>query len=179
MVDEAKLLMRLKNKDENSINQAIELYTPYISTVLYNMSGKSLSKEDTEEIIADVFISLWNNAERVNLEKGTLRSYIAASARNFAYKRFRKKITYTSLDEIDVPDEHSFEKACIDSDAVWRAVMSLGEPESEIFVRCYKYGERIRDIASATGLNISTVKSKLLRGKRRLKEILTNAEETL
>ena len=179
MVDEEKLLMQLKQRRHNSINRAIEIYTPYINTVLYNMAGKSLSAEDMEEIIADVFIMLWKNAEYINLEKGTLRAYLAVSAKNFAFKRLRKKNDYTSLDDIELADVRNFEKECTDSDAVWRAVMSLGEPDCEIFVRCYKYQERLKDIAQAMGLNTSTVKSKLSRGKRKLRKILMSAEESL
>jgi len=179
MVDESKLLMQLTKRQKNSINQAIEIYTPYLSTVLYNMVGNGLPKEDIEEIVSDVFVMLWKNAEYINLEKGTLKSYMAVSTRNFALKRLRKKNDFTSLDEIEVPDSCDFEKDCVNSDAVWKAVMSLGEPDNEIFVRCYKYQEKLRDIAKATGLKVSTVKSKLLRGKRKLKKILMNAEESL
>ena len=57
--------------------------------------------------------------------------------------------------------------------------MELGEPDNEIFVRFYKFDEKLKDISLATGLNISTIKSKLSRGKRKLKKILLNAEETL
>lgn len=41
--------------------------------------------------------------------------------------------------------------------------MSLGEPDSEIFVRRYKFDEKIKDISKAMGLNISTVKTRLAR----------------
>ena len=92
MTDEAKLLMRLKNKERNSIAESIKVYTPYLSTVLYNMVGNRLPKEDIEEIVSDVFFTLWKNAEYIDLKKGTIRSYIAASARNFALKRLNKKM---------------------------------------------------------------------------------------
>ena len=42
MVDESKLLRQLKQKQGKSINQAIEIYTPYLSTVLFNMVGNGL-----------------------------------------------------------------------------------------------------------------------------------------
>lgn len=62
MTDEAELLQRLRNREKNSIDEAIQIYTPYLSTVLYHMAGNSLPKEDIEEIVADVFIVLWKNA---------------------------------------------------------------------------------------------------------------------
>ncbi len=176
MVDEAKLLRQLKRKQENSINQAIEIYTPYLSTVLFNMVGNRLPKEDIEEIISDVFVMLWKNAGYIDLEKGTIRSYISASARNFALKRLNKRKDYTNLDDIEIPVEDDF---TVDNNkSVWDAVMRLGEPDNEIFVRFYRYDEKLKDISKATGLNISTIKAKLLRGKRKLKKIL-NAEESL
>lgn len=44
MADEARLLGRLKKRERNSIDEAIEVYTPYLSTVLYNMVGNRLAK---------------------------------------------------------------------------------------------------------------------------------------
>ena len=44
MAEEEKLLMRLKNRKRNAIDEAIEVYTPYLSTVLYNMLGNRLPK---------------------------------------------------------------------------------------------------------------------------------------
>ena len=104
MVNEKKLLVRLKNKERNSINEAIEIYTPYLSTVLYNMVGNRLPKEDIEEIVSDVFITLWQNADYIDLRKGTIRSYIAAAARNFALKRLNKQTDYTCLDDVELSD---------------------------------------------------------------------------
>ena len=69
MVDESKLLVQLQKRQKNSINHAIEVYTPYLSTVLYNMVGNGLPKEDIEEIVSDVFVMLWKNAEYIDLKK--------------------------------------------------------------------------------------------------------------
>ena len=179
MVDEAKLLMRLKNKKRNSIEEAVEVYTPYLSTVLYNMVGNRLPKEDIEEIVSDVFVTLWKNAEYIDSGKGTIRSYIAAVARNFALKRLNKKRECTCLDDIEVSDEKSSAESGLKNSVIWDAVMSLGEPDNEIFVRYYKYDEKIKDISKAIGLNVSTVKTKLSRGKNKLKRILSDAEEML
>ncbi len=70
MAEEEKLLMRLKNGKRNAIDEAIAVYTPYLSTVLYNMLGNRLPKEDIEEILSDVFVTLWKNADTIDLEKG-------------------------------------------------------------------------------------------------------------
>lgn len=123
MEDEVKLLARLRNRERNSIDDAIEVYTPYLSTVLYNMVGNGLSKEDIEEIVSDVFVALWKNAERIDLQKGTIRSYIAAAARNFALKRLNKKTDYTNIDDIEIEDEAPSVEESAAGSAVWDAVM--------------------------------------------------------
>ena len=179
MADETRLLAQLKSKKRNSIDEAIEVYTPYLSTVLYNMAGNRLPKEDIEEIVSDVFVMLWKNAEYIDLEKGTVKSYIAAAARNFALKRLNKNKDHTTLDDLEIPDGAPLPEENSANSAVWDAVMSLGEPDNEIFVRYYKYGEKLQNISKATGINISTIKTKLSRGKRKLKKILSNAEEML
>ena len=126
MTDEAELLQRLRNREKNSIDEAIQIYTPYLSTVLYHMAGNSLPKEDIE----------------------------LSDGKNFIEENFHNNY-------------------------VWETVMSLGEPDSEIFVRRYKFDEKIKDISKAMGLNISTVKTRLSRGKRKLRKMLSNAEDRL
>ena len=179
MTDEAELLQRLRNREKNSIDEAIRIYTPYLSTVLYHMAGNSLPKEDIEAIVADVFVVLWKNAERIDLQKGTLRSYLAAVARNFALKRINRKTDHTVLEDIELSDGKDFIEENFHNNYVWETVMSLGEPDSEIFVRRYKFDEKIKDISKAMGLNISTVKTRLSRGKRKLRKMLSDAEEKL
>ena len=129
------------------------------------MAGNSLPKEDIEEIVADVFVVLWKNTGRIDLQKGTLRSYLAAVARNFALKRINRKMDHTSLEDIELSDGKNF--------------MEENFHNSEIFVRRYKFDEKIKDISKAMGLNISTVKTRLSRGKRKPRKMLSDAEEKL
>ena len=52
------------------------------------------------------------------------------------------------------------------------AVASLPEPEHSIFVRHYFLYQKTAEIAVAMDLNASTVRTKLLRGREKLKEFL-------
>ena len=125
MTDEAELLQRLRNREKNSIDEAIQIYTPYLSTVLYHMVGNSLPKEDIEEIVADVFVVLWKNAGRIDLQKGTLRSYLAAVARNFALKRINRKTDHTFLEDIELSDGKNFIEENFHNNYVWETVINL------------------------------------------------------
>ena len=171
MVDEAKLLRRLRAGDVRALEQAVTVYTPYLSTAIYRAVGGALSREDVEELLSDAFVCLWERAGGIDPEKGSLRSYLAAVARNGAYRRLRERRESVPLEEageVPAPPPEDL--------GVWDAVMSLGEPDAELFVRYYRYGQSVREIAAATGLKPGTVKSRLSRGRQKLKTILLNAE---
>lgn len=175
MADEAKLLQKLKNRDQRYLEHTIDLYTPYLSVVLYNYTGNNLPQQDVEEIISDVFVTLWKNADFIDLSKGSIRSYISKCAKNLALKRIMKNHESISIDDVEIA---SYEENK-DTDYIWSCVMELGEPDNEIFVRYYKYGEKLKDIAKAVDIPLSTVKTKLLRGKKKLRLKLTDTEELL
>ena len=53
------------------------------------------------------------------------------------------------------------------------ALDGLEQQTREVFLRYYYYNQPIREIALATGLSETAVKSRLLRGRKKLKEQLT------
>ena len=176
-MNETTLLKKLKQKRQSALDAAIELYTPYISVVLFNISGGRFSPEDIEEIVSDTFIALWKNAAGIDPEKGSVKSYLAGTARNLAAMRLRARaMDSVPIDENEISDCGGAAEELIKSDdakTLWRAVAALGETDCEIFVRYYKYGEKIKDISAAMSLNVSTVKTKLARGKKKLKKRLS------
>jgi len=56
---------------------------------------------------------------------------------------------------------------------VRQEVDSLPGPDREIFLRHYYYAQTVQEIARQMGLNESTIKTKLRRGRMKLKDILT------
>ena len=183
MADETQLLNKLKKKERGSLEKAIEIYTPFLAAIIFNMAGTSLSASDIEEIVSDAFISLWKSAAYIDLEKGSIKNYIGATAKNLARRKLQKQQPdYLPIDDMEIPMPDNTEKEVFENNAsefVWRQVMALGEPDNEIFVRYYKYGEKIRMIAGTMELNVSTIKTKLARGKKKLKKLLSDAEGLL
>lgn len=178
MADEAKLLRRLQNSTPGALERLIQLYTPYLSTVIYRAGGGALPQEDQEELMADVFIALWRNAAVLDPVRGSVRAYLAAAARNGVYKRLQGRSANLPLEELA---EHGLEPAWEDPDtlSLWDAVARLGEEDCEIFVRFYRYGQSLPEISAAMGMKLSTVKTRLSRGREKLKTMLSDAEDPL
>lgn len=175
MTNEDKLLLMLKHRKRGALEKAIDLYTPYVSVVVYNTAGAALMKEDVEEIISDVFIALWKNANTLDFTKGSLRAYLAATARNTAKNKLRSAKTSEELNENIISLSHEPAENAEEQERrelLLSLIKELGEPDSEIFLRYYWYEEKISYISAVTGVKAATVKTKLKRGREKLKKML-------
>lgn len=177
MTDEKQLLSGLKKQKRGSLEKIIDIYTPYVSVIIYNIIGTAMTVEDIEEAVADTFVALWRSASAIDENKGSIRSYLAAVARNCARKKLHGAKMHASLDEnitalsCSEPDKRAEEKEEITR--LIKLIKELGEPDAEIFLRHHIYGERISKISASTGICKSTITTKLHRGRTKLKEILT------
>ena len=170
---EAKALKELKNGSEEALAWFIDAYTPYVTTIIHNIIGSSMDVSDVEEAAADVFVALWQNAQKVHSVKG----YLGTVARNTAKNKFRQLGCDLPLeDQILIVDEltpeSQIEKKELNA-AVKRAVLGMPQPDREIFLRFYYYYQSLETIAEEMKLNLSTVKTKLRRGRLRLRSDLT------
>ncbi|MDF2984614.1 MAG: sigma-70 family polymerase sigma factor [Eubacterium sp.] len=175
MINEAKILANLREKKRGSLEKLIDIYTPYISVIVYNIIGRVMTNEDIEEVISDAFISLWKHADAIDSEKGSIRTYLGAIARNCAKNKLREVKTHAELDESIISEEIEPQeglKLKEDKRLLLDLITQLGEPDSEIFMRYYYFEERIGKISQRTGLCTSTIKTKLVRGRTKLKEAL-------
>lgn len=169
---ESTALRNLRKGDQEALAFFIHKYTPYVTTVVYNIIGSSMNQSDIEEVVSDAFVALWQNADTVHSPKG----FLGTTARNRAKNKARELKLTLPLDDaviiLDDPDpEAQIEKREL-SAAVKRAVLEMGQPEKDIFLRFYYYYQTLEEIAEDMKLPLSTVKTKLRRGRIRLKQTL-------
>lgn len=175
MIDSV-LLERLKRRKESSVEELIHKYKSYVTAIVFNAIGTSASKEDIEEVIQDVFVSVWNHAGDIN----NLKAYIAVTAKNTAINKLRYIKEAAELTGMEKSGEKTPEEVVEGKEMtaiLYRAIEALGEPDCEIFFRYYYNGEKISDIAKELGLKDATVKSKMKRGKEKLREYLLGRGE--
>ncbi len=170
-MDECTVLKRLKAGDEQALGWLIDRYTVYVSTIVHSVIGTAMGRSDVEEVTADVFFALWQNRSKV--QPGKLRPYLSALARNTALNKLRQRRQELPLEEdvltvaVSAPEQSYTKKEL--AALIRRAVAALPWPEREIFLRHYYYCQRVKDIAAALGMNESTVKTKLHRGREVLR----------
>lgn len=173
-MNEKRWVHRLKRGDTEALGEIMDCYTPYVYAIVSNILSAVLCREDIEETVSDVFLSLWSSRER--LEPGNLKAYLASIARNTGISRLRA-LRHTEPLEADVlgisapdPEELALRRELQELTA--QAVNTLPEPDREIFQRYYYLFQSSADIAADMALNQSTITSKLSRGRRRLRAYL-------
>lgn len=174
MLDEKDYLKRLKRRDESALAWFIDHYAAYVNTIVYSIIGNSMSPEDIEEVSSDVFFTLWNNAGRI--KQGKVRAYLSGIARNKA-KEYTRRIRSEVVLEDDlliISGENLERNFELREQARYlkETIMALPYPDREIFLRYYYYYQPVAEIAQEMDLKNSTVKTKLHRGRNKLKEII-------
>jgi RNA polymerase sigma factor (sigma-70 family) len=168
------LIVGTVQKNIQHFETLIYRYSAYASKIVAMVGKSALNTQDIEEITADVFISIWNNAENINSQSDSIKSYLAAIARNKAKTFLRaKKIEVLPLDEDIIADQEQIEDYIDDKETaefVDKTIKDLGEPDREIFIRRYFYFEKIAEISKMMSMNQKTVETRLLRGREKLKK---------
>ena len=150
-------------------------YTNYIYTIIRN-SYVNLPNEDVEEIVLDVFLTIWNNQNKLDINK-KLSSYIVGITRNLIKKKYRN---YTTNDNIEDYEDQLVDLTNIElifsenekQKVILNELEKMKNEDKEIFIQYY-YGERkINEIAKMFNISESKVKSKLFRIRKKLKKVL-------
>ena len=89
-MDDQALIRALQAGERAALRRTMEVYAGYTSAVLGNTLRGQASREDLEELLSDVFLSLWRSREGLDPDK-SLKSWLAAVARNRAVDFLRRK----------------------------------------------------------------------------------------
>ncbi|MBQ5563226.1 MAG: sigma-70 family RNA polymerase sigma factor [Clostridia bacterium] len=175
MNSDKKLAERMKKGNEKAFEEIIYRFTPLVSNIIRNISSGYLSNEDIEEVTTDVFVTLWKNSEK--LDVNMLKPYIICIAKSRVKDRLRRenKFGIVDIDSVDIADDgdifEKYENESLVSD-LKEEISKLKEPDKEILIRYYYYYQPVKEISEIMGINIETVKSKLQRTRKKLKEEL-------
>ena len=170
---EERILRKMQKGDPDGLSALMDGYIPYVSTVVWNILRGAMTAEDAEEVVSDVFLAAWEQADQ--LQPGKIKAWLGAVARNKAKNKLRDIGQALPLEE-DVLETLDTSFASLERQEqkilVRCAVDSLPTQEREIFLRHYYYAQSVADISREMDMNQSTVKTKLRRGRQKLQEYL-------
>lgn len=170
-----KLIIKyIKKKNQKGMEILIDQYNGLITSVIRYHLGSLINYE--EECVSDTLLASWDNVEGFDQDKNTFKNWICAIAKYKAidYKRkYLNKIEISDLDEQNYYIDKNLLKIEI-QDELNETLKFLSEEDKEIFRRYYLNDESVIDIANDKKLAISSVHSKLSRGKAKIRKSLLN-----
>ena len=174
---ESKQLEDYYIDNEIDIDQIIEDFTPYITTIINNGTVNSnISFEDKEEIFSDTFFILWKNRNRLNINV-SLNSYLAGITRNLIKEKYRKlKIVYDISDfENDILNSVNMYES--DRELIFdveQKMKELKDIDIEIVNLFYYSSMSVKDIAKKLNISEFNVKTRLHRIRKKIKKELNS-----
>ncbi len=157
------------------------IYTEFHQLLLSYIRSKIRSKEDAEDILQNVFIKISGNLNKLT-EQEKIRSWIFTITRNSIIDYYRSKASKkdTPLDE--KLEDRLTEEDSIDStkglDACLSGMISsLPEEYKDIIIDSELKGIKQKDLAEKYNMAYSSMRSRVQRGRERLKQMLVNCCE--
>ncbi len=134
-----------------------------------------------EEIVQEVFVRLWNQPERFDPERGSLRSFLLAQTHGRAVDLLRSDGARKDREEREARAAaeagYDLEREVWDlavAERVREAVMDLPEEERRAIELAYFGGRTYREVAVELGAPEGTVKSRIRTGLKRMRTILAD-----
>lgn len=181
---DTQIIERIKHGDEAAMNSIINKYARLLWTIADAVLERIGAVQDVEECVADVFIYLWQNANKYDAQKGKLKVWLSVITRSQAINRYRRLCKHQDLpfddkmflQQMDIAANQQDE---VDKDLLIAAVHGLSEEEQDILIRRFYYEQKPKTIAIALDMPVKRVENLLYRAKQKLRQKLTNQKEAL
>ena len=157
------------------MEKVIEIYSNYVCKIIRN-SYLKISNEDFEEISLDVFLTLWKNQYKLDLNK-SMSSYIAGITKNLIKKKYRDiKLNYNIEDyDEQIIEINNFELGLYQkekNEIVISELNKMKQEDKDIFIMYYYENKKLKEIAKMLEISESKAKVKLHRVRKKLKKVL-------
>lgn len=169
---EAGLWERVRAGDERALTELFDLH----EARLFRHAGRILThREDAKDAVMIAFFELWRRRASVRLVDGSPLPWRVTTVSYAALNLERSGRRYRALLQRTPPVTDHHDRAR-DESGVLAALGRLPERERNVVVLAVLEGYPEREVAAALGIPVGTVKSRLSRGKARLRDELTSLE---
>lgn len=179
--DDRKLLELIRHDADKGLKILMDQYTGLIYHIVRGkLEGKN---QDIEECVADVFTEFYYGIDKVDMDRGSIKAYLAVVAARRSVDRFRKLSANEEIEEIEetVTDTSDSPEQKIIKDEESRSILEeikkLGEPDSVILYRRYFLSQPVKDIAESLGMKSNSVTKRIERALKVLKNRLEGKYE--
>lgn len=176
------LLERIARGDSSAVRPLIDAYGGFVWTIVRARFPGPKHLPDAEDVVQDIFASIWKDAARFDPARGSEKTFIAVIARRRVIDRLRRggalHETVVEADQLSVPLDEQLDGLAIpglasraeDVRKAARALENLPQPQRMVLRLFIVSGQTHEQISAATGVPLGTVKSHIRRGLARVRE---------
>ncbi len=176
-VGERTLLERLAAGDPHAVEACIQQFGPVVRRLARRYSQDA---GEIEEAVQEVYVSLWQDADRFDPARGTQTAFVVTLTHRRLVDRLRRRMrrnrTVLRSDLNLMPgkggDPSEFMEQRELEERIDGVLDRLRPEQRRVLVRACSDGQSQRQIADETELPLGTVKSHTRRGLRRLRQLL-------
>jgi RNA polymerase sigma-70 factor, ECF subfamily len=178
-VSDAQLVTSIARYSEVAL---AEVYRRHGGAV-YGLAKRVLNNgAEAEDITQEVFLRLWNQPDRFDPARGSLRSFLLAQSHGRAVDAVRSSSSRRQREARDAMRtartrydiQHEVWDLAV-ADQVATAMGALPEEERRAIELAYFDGRTYREVATLLGQPEGTVKSRIRNGMRRMRAVLADA----
>ena len=172
---EREILLRMKQGDELAFEKIYRLYSPKLYGKLLRLLK---SVPQTEEILQDVFLKIWEYRSFIDPEK-SFNAFLFKIAENKAYDFFRKaardKKLEAELIALSTINYIALEEFVADNEKLVlleNAISKLPPQRQQVFRLCKLEGKSYKEVSELLGISLSTISDHIVKATKSIREHL-------
>ncbi len=173
---DTNLLIRIQNKDKSAFEALYQEYGEYALRVATAITGSSASAGDA---VQETFIRIYYNLDSFD-PKRPFKPWFYRILVNECRRTMKKssKISYIgeymdTAPALSVEDTYNF----VEYEELYNAIQSLDIKNRIPIILMYLKGFKENEIAQILEINLNTLKSRLYKGRQKLKQVLKDYGE--
>ncbi|MBD3169951.1 MAG: sigma-70 family RNA polymerase sigma factor [candidate division Zixibacteria bacterium] len=175
------LIKLIVQKDEKALSVFYDMHGRLIYSLVLKLLG---NKPDAEEVTQETFLKVWDNAEKYNGNKGSVKSWLVTMARRLAidktrskhYKMRNRESAFAAPDGSGPDSQQSGKKVesadyLAEAREIKEALAKLDDQCRNVIHLSYYEGYSHSEISKHLNMPLGTVKHRIRQGVEKLRQV--------
>ncbi|MBU5486260.1 sigma-70 family RNA polymerase sigma factor [Clostridium sp. MSJ-11] len=185
------LIKKIKRKNPQAMDFLVDKYGRLLYKVIYKVLSVFNDEGIIDECMNDVLLNIWANIDKysgednIELEGEEVRfkNWICVIARYKSIDYYRKLINEKEkvhIEQCSIISDFSIEEDIIlkeEKEELYDYINNMNDIDKKIFIMRYYLEQSVEDIAKDLNLSISSVYTRLSRGRNHLRDRYKNSKE--
>lgn len=181
VLTDGELLGLVIRGDKQALSALYDRYARQVySLALRMIENQSLA----EEVVQDVFMTIWTRAETYRTERGPFSAWLLSVTHNRCIDELRKRRRRARLPTVDIEELRAHPSSAsddvthsvlakLDGHSVMEAMKQLPPAQKQVIVMAYFQGLTQSEISEALGTPLGTVKTRMRLGLLKMRDLLS------